>query len=274
MTTPTPSTTIPKKKRRWPWIVLATLLVVGAAAGYGIYWFLKDDAPPPVSLDNAVGSLTTTTDTGAAPTTVAGVTTVAGPATTTGSTGGTGVAGSWKVDPSLGEFSFEDATGSFVGFRIKEQLQGIGSTTAVGRTPEVSGTITIDGTQLTAASFEADLTSITTNDSRRNGRVQDALDTGSFPTATFTLTQPVELGDAADTGAPVSVQATGNLTVHGVTKPVTVAIDAKLEGDNVVVVGSVPVVFSDFDVQVPRSPVVVSAEDHGTVELQLLFTRS
>jgi polyisoprenoid-binding protein YceI len=273
MTSPTPPSAT-KKKRRWPWFVLAAVLVVGAAGAYGIYWFLKDDAPPPVSLDSAVGSLTTTTVAGAATTTGPDGTTASGAPTTTGSTGGAGVDGTWKVDPSLGEFSFDDATGSFVGFRIKEQLQGIGSATAVGRTPDVTGTITIDGTQLTSGSFEADMTSITTNDARRNGRVQDALDTGSFPTATFTLTQPVDLGDAASTGAPVSVQATGNLTIHGVTKPVTVAIDAKLQGGNVVVVGTLPVVFSDFDVQVPRSPVVVSAEDHGTLELQLLFARS
>ena len=71
-----------------------------------------------------------------------------------------GIAGAWAVDTSVGEFSFEDSTGTFVGYRVNEELSGIGSTTAVGRTPEVSGTMTIDGTTLTAANIEADMTRV------------------------------------------------------------------------------------------------------------------
>ena len=39
-------------------------------------------------------------------------------------------------------------------------------------------------------------------------------------------------------------------------------------------VGATEVVFADYDVSVPEVPIVLSAEDHGTVELQLFFTRS
>ena len=45
-----------------------------------------------------------------------------------------GVSGLWTVNTSIGEFSYEDSTGTFVGFRVDEELAGIGSTTAVGRT--------------------------------------------------------------------------------------------------------------------------------------------
>ena len=75
----------------------------------------------------------------------------------------------------------ESATGSFVGFRIDEELQGIGSTTAVGRTGDVTGGITIEGTTVTAADFVIDLTTITTNDDRRDNSVQGSLDTERFP---------------------------------------------------------------------------------------------
>jgi hypothetical protein len=34
------------------------------------------------------------------------------------------------------------------------------------------------------------------------------------------------------------------------------------------------IVFSDFGVQTPSAPVVVSVEDHGIVEMQLLLVRS
>jgi hypothetical protein len=39
----------------------------------------------------------------------------------------------------------------------------------------------------------------------------------------------------------------------------------------VVVVGTVEVVFADYGVSVPDAPIVVSAEDHGIIELQLYF---
>jgi len=134
--------------------------------------------------------------------------------------------------------------------------------------------MTSDGTTLKAATVEADLTELVTNESRRDARARDALGTNRFPKATFTLTSPVELGDAATSGGKVTVTATGNLTVHGVTKPVQVAIEAQQSGNTIVVVGSMPVVFSDYAVSVPKAPFVLSADDHGTIELQLLFTKS
>ena len=56
--------------------------------------------------------------------------------------------GTWKVDTSIG--SFADNTSSFVGYRVQEQLAGIGANKAVGRTPDVSGTLTLSGTTVTA----------------------------------------------------------------------------------------------------------------------------
>jgi polyisoprenoid-binding protein YceI len=276
MATKAPSESTAATRRRWPWIVLAVALVAGALGAFGVYWFLQDDAPPPPSLAGALGGVSTTAAATAE-------TSAASPVTTTASGGagstaaaadpGSAVAGTWLVDTSLGQFSFEDATGSFVGFRVEEELQGIGSTEAVGRTPVVSGAITIDGTTLVATAIEADLSQLTTNDSRRDSRARGALDTDQFPTATFTLTEPVELGEAAATGEPVSVTAAGELTVHGVTRPVSVALEAQLANGVIAVVGSLPIVFEDYGVTVPSAPVVVSAEDNGLVELQLLFSR-
>ena len=52
-----------------------------------------------------------------------------------------GIEGAWTVDTETGEFDYETATGTFAGFRIQEELASIGSTTAVGRTGDVSGSI-------------------------------------------------------------------------------------------------------------------------------------
>jgi polyisoprenoid-binding protein YceI len=236
---------------RWKkWLIGGGLAFI-AIVGVGIWWFLRDDAPDAVSLDAAVGAI----DGG-------------------GAVSADGVNGNWAVDSSIGEFSFEDSTGSFVGFRVQEELAGIGSTTAVGRTPTVSGTITIDGTKLTAASIEADMSQLTTDDSRRDRSAKEALDTGQFPSATFVLTSPIDLGDAATTGAKTAVTATGDLTVHGVTKSVQFPLEAQLTGNNIVVVGSLDVLFSDYGVTAPTSRIALSVDDHGEMELQLFFSRA
>jgi polyisoprenoid-binding protein YceI len=237
--------------KRWK-IVIAAVLVVAAAAGAGLYWFFKDDAPAPVSLEAAAKSVTDTTATSSAST-------------------ATGVDGSWTVDTDTGDFDYESATGTFAGFRVDEKLAVVGSTTAVGRTGDVSGSMTISGTSVTDATFEIDLTSITTNESRRDDKVQSALETSQYPTKTFTLTEPIELGADADSGKSISVTAVGNLTIHGVTKSVEFPLEAKLVNGTVVVVGSLDITFSDYGVETPTSPAVLSVEDHGTLELQLLF---
>jgi polyisoprenoid-binding protein YceI len=235
------------------------LVVLAMAVAAGLWWFFKDDAPPAVDLGTAVEDVESRTATSAA----------GGSAATGGAT--TGVEGSWVVDAETGTFDYESASGTFVGFRIQEQLAGIGSTTAVGRTGDVSGSMAISGTTVTEASFEVELATITTNESRRDDQVQRALSTGTFPTATFTLTEPIALGAGAAEGQTVSATAVGQLTIHGVTRTVQLPIEAQLVEGTIVVVGSMDVTFSDHDVEVPRSQVVLSVDDHGTLELQLLL---
>jgi polyisoprenoid-binding protein YceI len=280
----------PWYRRRWFLITAGVVVVLALAAGGAIWWYLRDDAPAAVNLESAsaqVGQTTETTtpataaattpDTASTDTASAAAETstpATAPATTAaGSTASaTAVSGTWAVNTSVGEFSFEDSTGTFVGFRVQEELSSIGSTTAVGRTPTVTGTITFDGTTLTEATIEADMTEIVTNDSRRDDRVQDALETGEFPTATFTLTEPIDLGDAVNTGAAVSVQATGDLTVHGVSTPVTIPLEAQLVDGTIVVVGSLDIALSTYGVEAPSAPIVVSVSDDAVMELQLFFS--
>ncbi len=235
-------------------------LVVVVVVGVGAFLLLRPDSPDEVSLEDAKESVRSTT-------------TQAGGGESTGTTAD-GVEGTWTVDTETGDFDFESASGSFAGFRITEELASIGATEAVGRTGDVSGTMTIDGTTVTEASFEIDMTTITTNESRRDDKVQSALETRQFPTATFELTEPIELGESAAEGQAVTLDAVGDLTIHGVTKQVTFPLEAQLVDGTVVVVGSLDVTFADYGVQVPTAPVVLSVEDHGPIELQLLLTRT
>ena len=233
-------------------------MIIGAAVavvaiGSAIWWWAtRSDTPAAVTLADATASVSTT---GAGETP-------------------TSFDGRWTIDDETGTFDYQSATGTFAGFRIDEELAGIGATQAVGRTGEVAGSIEISGTTLEAATFEIDLRAITTDDRRRDDRVQSAIDTSRFPSATFTLTEPVDLGPAASTGGPVSVTAVGDVTIRGITRSYPVPIEAQVVGDTIVVIGSFEISFSDFDVTVPRAAIVLSVADTATLEFQLLFTRS
>lgn len=168
------------------------------------------------------------------------------------------LAGEWTV-----------SSGSQAGYRVAEVLNGQ-DVTVVGRTDKVTGTVTIGGTELTAATITVSMTSVTTDSSDRDGQFLDILKTGANPTSTFTLTEPVDI--SAVSGGVASVSAVGDLTVAGVTKSVTVALKAQTTADGVEVSGSIPVTFSDFGVDAPNLG-FVKVENSGTVEMLLTLTK-
>ena len=297
-------------RRRTVLTVVALLVIVAAAAAVGVWRFLGD-APEEVSLaeavevaeqaqedaeaepattdvgsdvrqsDDAVQDTDYSSDTSDAGDGDGGADAASSDSGTDADTTSDGVAmaaaeldGTWAVDAETGEFTLEDATGSFAGFRVDEELARIGAFTAVGRTGDVSGTLVIAGEAVTSAEIQVDLTTLRTDDSRRDGAIQRALRTSQHPTATFSLTEELSIEGAAEAGTAVTLSAAGDLTVNGITQPVVVDIEAQLVGSVIAVVGSVEITFADFDVTVPQVPIVLSAEDHGIMEFQLLFRRS
>jgi polyisoprenoid-binding protein YceI len=66
----------------------------------------------------------------------------------------------------------------------------------------------------------------------------------------------------------------GKLTLHGVTKDVSIPAQAQLKSGLLVVVGSIDIKFSDYSISKPNGASVVSIDDHGTMELQLFLKKS
>jgi len=158
--------------------------------------------------------------------------------------------------------------GSFAGYRLEEVLRGQ-DVTVTGRTEQVTGTVTVEDGSLTAGEIEVDMASIATDQPPRDSYFRDqAVQVRNFPTATFTLTEPADLGDGA-----TGVQLTGDLTIRDVTQQVTVDAQVAASGDTVQVVGSVPVTFADFGIEAP-SLGFVTVEDTGAVEFDLRLTAS
>jgi polyisoprenoid-binding protein YceI len=171
--------------------------------------------------------------------------------------------------------SFSDFSGSFAGYRVREELARVGATEAVGRTPDVTGSITIQGTSVTAAAISADLTTLRSDEANRDRQLsRQALETSQFPTASFTLTAPIELGAIPAEGQVLDLTLHGDLALHGVTRSVDIPVQARLAGGVITVAGSLPIVFADYGIQPPKAVVVLSVEDHGVMEFQLQLTRT
>jgi polyisoprenoid-binding protein YceI len=179
-------------------------------------------------------------------------------------TAGSGdVSGTWTV-----------ASGSTAGYRVREKLASLpAQSDAVGRTSDVTGTVVIAGTMVTKADLQVDVTTLKSDQDRRDSRIKSmGLETERFPTATFTLTAPIDIGDAK--AATADVKATGDLTIHGVTKSVTIPLEAARNGDKLEIVGSLTFPMSDFDITPPSIGGFVTVEKDATLELKVLLERA
>jgi polyisoprenoid-binding protein YceI len=268
MTSPEPVRRVsaPPRGSRPSWIrigLTGLLLALVAGGAFGIwYLFLRPAPPAAVALPSLpAASPGASTGASAAASSEPGASTAAG-----------GLDGTWQIDPSVG--SFADFSGSFVGYRVQEELASIGAQEAVGRTPDVTGSLTISVTTIETVEVTADLTTLKSDDDRRDGQLErQGIETGTFPTATFRLTAPIELGGLPAEGETITVTATGELTLHGETRAVEVALQARLSGGVISVTGSIQIAFADYGIERPNSMVVLSIANEGTMEFQLHFVR-
>lgn len=255
----------------------ALAVLVGLAyGGVWIYATVINDAPDALGIDDLDAALAVTTSAPVEDTSdgaaddysddyavdISPTTAPATPAssTTTASEPGGSTDGAWVI-----------TDGSLVGYRVAEVLFGV-DTEGVGRTEQVEGTLSLDGSRLTAVEFSVDVASIASDDGRRDnqfrGRIMSAAE---YPTATFSLTETIDLGVEAIEGATVTADIVGDLTMRGATRQVTATVEARLDGGRIGIVGSIPVVFTDFGIVDPSLPGIV-VEPDGLVEFVLVLT--
>lgn len=224
--------------RRTGLIIVAVLAVV-ALVGVGL-WFvvLRDTAPERAS----------------------------GPSCGSGPIEGGSADGVWSVVP-------ED--GFFVGYRMTERFGGDTiDKTAVGRTDKVSGTMTIDGAEVTKVDISADVTQLKSDSSRRDAYLRDrALETNDHPEATFVATEPVNLGGTPSQGRQVDTTVKGDLTLRGQTRSVELPVSACWTGDRIEITGTAPIVLADYGIDAPDISGLVKVAGNGELELKLAMRR-
>jgi len=131
--------------------------------------------------------------------------------------------------------------------------------------------MTIVSGQVTTVAVTADLGNLTSGRAARDDYIRShAIESAKFPNARFDLTSPIALPPGTRPGTKLHENAAGRLTLHGVTRDVTVALDARWNGSTIDVVGTAPILLADYGIQPPQTS-VTSVGDHGSFELQLRF---
>jgi len=119
----------------------------------------------------------------------------------------TASAATWDIDPAH----------STIEFSVKHMMVS----TVKGLFEKVKGTIELDDKDVTKSTVEVtiDLTSVNTHEPKRDGHLKspDFFDVAKYPTATFKSTKVQKAGK--------KLKVTGDLTLHGVTKPVVLDVE-------------------------------------------------
>jgi polyisoprenoid-binding protein YceI len=231
------------KRRRLAWWVAGVLVVVvvlAVGAPFVYIHFIEGPAPAKLTLPRD----TTSTSAAAQGTATASVT------------------GTWNV-----------GSGSLAGYRVQEVLVGQNST-AVGRTSEIWGSLTINGSTVTKGSFTVNMASVVSDQSQRNARFDGPImDVSRYPTATLTLSSPIALGQLPDDGVIAHYSASGVLELHGVNKTVSFTVSAERLSDQIDVLADINIPFSSWDIANPSVGGFVTTANNGTLEVLLHLTQ-
>jgi polyisoprenoid-binding protein YceI len=231
----------------------AALVAAGALAGAAWWFLVREDAQLATSAPAIPQELVESTQT---PTNEVEVSDAAATAETV----------TFSVNADLSEAAYF----------VNEELARIGlPSTAKGSTTEIDGVfhLTGDGTELSTdapSQFTVDLTNLTSDETMRDTRVQEALETSTYPTAAFTVSSVSGYDPSIAEGEEQSLFMTGLLDLHGVQREVTWEVKALREGNVISALATVTIAFSDFDITVPTFAGLVSIDDEATLQVQLI----
>ena len=111
------------------------------------------------------------------------------------------------------------------------------------------------------------------DDSDRDDNIKESfLETVKFPTGMFVPKEFRGLAKPLPNSGPIKGQLAGDLTIHGVTKPVVFDIDGVLEGTTFKGKAKTEVKITDFGMKVPVMAFLLSVEDRVRTEVDLVAT--
>jgi YceI-like domain len=168
--------------------------------------------------------------------------------------------GTWQV-----------TSGSVAGFRVRETVIGF-SNDVTGRTGNVTGTLAVAAAQVSRATFQVNLGSISVDGKTRQPQLVQSLGVTAHPVATIALARPLPLPPGFSSGAVITRTAAATLTLNGTTRPVAVTLSAQRDGTAIEAAGSLSATFADFRISGPRGyGFLGSLASSGTAEFLLVL---
>jgi polyisoprenoid-binding protein YceI len=172
------------------------------------------------------------------------------------------------------------ADGTQARYRVREQLANISlPSDAIGKTSAVTGSLVINDNGMIVADqskFVVDLTGLQSDRSQRDHWLQGhILESDQYPTAEFDAFSVSGLPSPLPTSGPVTFKISGNLTAHGTTKPATWDVTAQI-ANNTELSGTATTsfTFEDYNIELPRVPMVLSVVDKITLELDFHLVKT
>lgn len=160
-------------------------------------------------------------------------------------------------------------------YLIREQLASLDfPNDAIGETGDVSGSIIFDadgGIVAPDSKIVVDLRGLRSDSDRRDGYVRNrSLQTDTYPHAEFIIREAAGLSWPLPPQGEASFQLLGDMTVHGVTRPLTWDVAGSFEGNSFTGQAKTNFTFEEFEIDVPRVRVVLSVDND--IRLEVDFT--
>lgn len=274
-------------------ILLLIALAGGAAAGIlGYIWITGGSGEPSLTVEDALATLEASEDgmaeaVGTAMVDVAN--TVIAEAVALAVAEAVDVSVSAAVDSSVAaamealapasepvEFKIIAAE-SRASFTLEEDLRGV-RTTVIGSTSEVGGSIMVDMANPGASSIGAiviNARTLETDNSFRNRALRSQILKSAQDEFEFIIFEPRELrnwsADTVSVGETVNFDVAGDLTVAGVTQPVSFAVTVALDSETQISGGAtVNLLHGDFGLVIPDVRSVANVTDDVTLSLDFV----
>jgi polyisoprenoid-binding protein YceI len=177
------------------------------------------------------------------------------------------LAGTWTI------------SGGEAGYRVREKLAALpAQSDAVGRTSAVTGQVTIaeqsGAYRANNANFTVGVSKLKSDEDRRDNRIRTSgLESGRYPQATFVAPGPIDIPKEAVDGKVVTVQADGDMTLHGVTKKVSIPLQVQRNGNQIRIVGNYDFAWDDFGMSPPNIANFVSVTGNPKLEFDVTMSK-
>ncbi|HEY0908312.1 MAG TPA: YceI family protein [Candidatus Paceibacterota bacterium] len=163
---------------------------------------------------------------------------------------------------------------SLVTFTMNELLRGK-PFLVVGTTTQIAGDIAVKDGKFDIGELAINAKTLVTDSASRNGAIARAILKSETPGNEFMIFRPSsnDFTGALAMGKEVSFNVMGDLTISGVTKPVTFKVTATVEAGKVTGTATTTLKRSDFNLKIPDLSFIANVDDEFPVTAKIVADR-